>query len=209
MAEGIPHWEEDDQAWDLLILGTNPMPGVWDIEDGNVKRILDIKKAPGRDGATIKDMGYENGALTLVGQLIGPDEWKKLQSIVSSLRMTQKGKERTAVAISHPKALYLGISQVYITEIQVPRLDNGVMTCQIRVLEFIEKPKASTKKVKTTPSTESEWQKRDFNSVAAAKQLQADEARANQQQALEEAKKQQAEGRWPEFKQNTPAYQPE
>jgi hypothetical protein len=194
------------------------MPGVWDVEDGNVKRVIDIKKGPGRDGATIKDMGYEPGAFTLVGQLLSADHWDTLQSIFDTLHATQKATEREPVYINHPKLAFLGIRKVYITELEIPRLDNGIMTTRIRVLEWTDKPKAIGKAKASTANLEaelantSEWLKSDFNAVVAAKKLNFDEkASANEQFIADEMTRRdefaraQARGEVPLFaKINTP-----
>jgi len=201
-ATGIPHWDDDPEVWDTLVLGTNTMPGVWDIEDGNIKRVLDVKKAPGLDGARIKDMGYENGAMTCVGQLVGADDWATLQQIAATLKLTQKGKARTPIAISHPKALYLGVTQVYVTEIECPRLDNGIMTATIRVLEYVPTPKKAGKaKPASTVSLAAEFVDADFNSVTAAQQLK-------QREAAAEAESANSAAAWPKFKAVPPQYAP-
>jgi hypothetical protein len=151
----IPHWDEDPESWDLLILGTNTMPGVWDIEDGSGKRIIDVKKAPGLDGARVHDKGYEPGALVLVGQLVDAEDWENLQTIVRPLLPNKKGKEHTPVAISHPKATFINVAQVYITEVEVPRIDNGVMTVTIHAMEWTAEPKKAktSKTVKSKQAT--------------------------------------------------------
>lgn len=195
MATGLPYWDDDPESWHTLVLGTQPMPGVWDIEDGSAKRVFDIKKSPGREGAIVKDMGYENGALLLVGQIVGADQLAQLEAILESLKLTQKGKQRTPLAISHPKSLLLGITQVEVAEIEVLRIDNGIGTQNIRVLEYIPKPKTTgKKKPKDTPSLEQE--------VART------EEQKRIQRALDEFRARDAAKAWPEFQSKTPNYLP-
>ncbi len=203
-----PHWDDDPETWDTLVLGTQTMPGIWDVEDGNVKRVLEVKKAPGRDGATIKDQGYENGALVLRGQLLDPEDWETMQTIATSLKLATKGKARTPLAIGHPKAAYLGVQRVYVNEIEVPRIDNGIMTLSIRVLEYVDKPKGTGKKtVKTSENLEGVLARNfsgDFkgkNAVTAApvvKQLDAKRAR-QLDQANADFRADQASGKTPKF----------
>jgi hypothetical protein len=150
----IPHWDEDPEAWDLLLLGTQALPGVWDIEDGNGKRIIDVKKAPGLDGARVKDKGYEPGALVLVGQLCTAEEWELLQTVIEPMLPSKIGKGHSPVAISHPKAIFAKISQIYITEVEFPRLDNGIMTVTIHATEWTSEPKASQGKTKVVKRKE-------------------------------------------------------
>lgn len=232
MAEGIPHWDDDHETWDTLKLGNDILPGPWDIEDGAAKRVMDIKKAPGLDGATIKDQGYENGALTCVGQFATPEQWLEMQGIAARLRMTQKGKERKPVEISHPKASYLGITRVYITEVVVPKLDNGIMTATIRVLEYIEKPK-KTKKTKAqaaADATDNEFFRGRFNAAregqkgknafdnpgaqAEEQQRVLDQQKSDaevveeQRKANEDFYKEQEQGKIPKFNATSPQYSP-
>jgi hypothetical protein len=202
MATGLPYWDDDPEAWDTLILGKVTMPGVWEVEDGDVKRMLEIKKAPGRDGATVKDQGYENGTFRIMGQICGAEMFAQLQAALVTLKATTKGKVRPPVEIRHPQLLLLGITQVNIVKIDVLRRDNGIGTQTITVLEYIPKPKnAGTKKPSSSPSLASEFVDEDFNAITAGQRLK-------QQEAAAEAEAARDASRWPNFKSVSPTYSP-
>lgn len=160
----LPHWDDEWEEWDTILLGpSGPLPGVWDIEDGNVKRVLDIKKSPGRDGSTIKDEGYENGRLRLIGQLTTKDEWKKLQAVIDSIHPKKRGSASEPFGIAHPKLQLLGIDKVRISSIDVPRIDNGVMTVTIDVVEWVPVA-AKAAKSSNTPKNATNGKKSKFES---------------------------------------------
>jgi hypothetical protein len=131
MAEGIPHWEENSRVWDILYLKGHVFPGVWSVTDGNGKRVVDIKKAPGLDGARIKDQGYEPGSITFEGQFLAED-WSVYETILADLRLTlRKQKEKDGrlageIEAKHPMLTMFGITKVYLTEIEFPRIDGGL-----------------------------------------------------------------------------------
>jgi hypothetical protein len=209
MAGFTPDWESDSFAWDTLIIGTNVLPGVWDIEDGNVKRVLDVKKAPGRDGATIKDQGYENGALVCRGQMLA-EHWETMQSIAQTLKLATKGKNRSPVLIHHPKALYLGITRVYIVEIEVPRIDNGIMTASIRVLEYLDKTKGAGGAKKSSQVSVEEELRRQREAEATIRpwvnSYLSEEQTSNQNRAAMEMQQRKQAGQTPNFTSNRPQY---
>ena len=164
----LPHWDDRSEEWDTITLGSYVLPGVWDVEDGNVKRVLDIKKAPGRDGATIKDEGYENGRLRLVGQLISNDDWKALQVVMRKLHPRKKGTASQLLRIVHPKSALMGIHTVTLSEISIPRLDNGVMTITIEVVEHVVKAVETKKPTKEVVSLDK--RARETREAALARQ---------------------------------------
>ena len=137
----IEHWYEDPQAWDRLVLGRDVMPGVWDVSFG-CRRELDVKKAKGRDGATFKDEGYDPSMIELTGKLTTPDEWRQLQVIMPKIRPRVMGRSRTPIEIDHPKTKLLSIRVIYVVEVVAPSIQNGILSQRIRVLEWVDKPKA-------------------------------------------------------------------
>lgn len=183
MATGIPHWEDDPEAWDTIkleVVERDPngkkktskehvLPGIWDVEDGNVKRIIEIKKGPGRDGATIKDQGMEPGQMRFVGQLQSDGDWTKLQAIWDLLIATTKGKARDPVKVTHPKLSFLKVDSVLLKELSTPTLTNGIMTVTISAIEYVEKPKKTgKKKVKQADALDNEFFQSRFHAAVAA-----------------------------------------
>lgn len=143
MSQPSPHWYEAD--WDQLRLGATILPGVWRIE-GSAERRIEVKPRKGQDGAVIKDQGYENARLTLVGQLVHKAEYDALQVALKDIHPRRKGAERDALLIVHPVTTLLGVDSVYITALNAVEIDNGILTQRIEVIEFVPQPKARPKK---------------------------------------------------------------
>lgn len=148
MAQASPHWIEAD--WDRLTIGSTVMPGVWSIE-GSADRRVEVKAKKGEDGAVIKDQGYENAKLTLIGRLTTSEEHEQLQKALKEIHPRRKGAARDPLAIIHPAATLLGVDAVYVTSLAAVQLDNGVLTQRIEVLEFTPQPKPAPKKLMWAP----------------------------------------------------------
>lgn len=147
----IPHWFQNADDWDTITLGEFRMPGVWTIE-GPVKRAIDVKKKKGFDGGRLKDEGYEPGAFDLVGRMVEPDHWKRLQEIIPTIHPLKSGGVREPVFIDHPATALLGIEYVYIDEIYTPSLDNGILEIRMHAYQWTS-ASAPKKKSKGKPQT--------------------------------------------------------
>ena len=140
----IPHWEDDEQAWDTLQLGPWVMPGVWTV-DFSVRREMDVKKAVSTDGARLKDKGYMPPQLTFIGKLIAREHWSKLQEIMPKIHPRRKGASRDPYRVVHPKTLLMGIENIFVHEIDAVSLDKGVLTIELRAYEWTKAPKPVSK----------------------------------------------------------------
>lgn len=148
MAEVTPFWEQSD--WGQLTLGSNVLPGKWEVE-GEAARKVDIKEKKDQDGAVIKDQGYSNAEITLVGRVFSEEQFKALQKALKEIHPRRKGAARDPLAVVHPALDTIGVSSVYVLAIEAPKLgDDDIVTIRIRCLEWIPKPKDTVKK-KATP----------------------------------------------------------
>lgn len=147
LSNTIPHWEDAPEEWDRLTIGSNVMPGVWDI-DFSCRRGIDVKKSKGKDGARLKDEGYSPPIIELIGKIATREQWESLQSIIPTLHPKKKGEARKQYGIGHPKTRLLGISQVYITEVKAPSLVKGIMTIVLNAIEYVPVPKVVKPTVK-------------------------------------------------------------
>ena len=141
----LPHWEDIPEYWDRLQIGDWVMPGVWTV-DFSLRREIDVKKAASTDGASLKDKGYHPPLLTLRGKLVERSDWARLQEIMPALHPKRKGGKREPYRIVHPKTLLVGITSIYIHEIDAISLDNGVLTLELRAYE-LDKPKPTPREV--------------------------------------------------------------
>jgi hypothetical protein len=144
VAEITPHWDQTD--WGNLQLGSNSLPGKWEVE-GEAARRVDVKERKDQDGAVIKDQGYSNAEITLVGRVATQDEFSKLQKALKEIHPRRKGAARDPLAVVHPALDTLGITAVYVLAIEAPRLgDDGIVELRIRCLEWTPQPKATAKR---------------------------------------------------------------
>lgn len=138
-----PHW--DDVEWSKLTLGSTTLPGAWRVE-ASAKRNMDMKTSKSRDGAVLNDTGYENAGVTLIGTFTTKKDWAELALALKEIHPRKRGKERHPLAVVHPALNILGITTVWVTEINAPQLgDDGVMEITITCLEWIPEPKVLKK----------------------------------------------------------------
>lgn len=148
MSQPSPHWNVAD--WDNITIGSAVLPGVWEVE-GAAERRVEVKPRKGQDGATIKDQGYENAKITLIGRINTQAQYDELQIALKQIHPRRKGAARDPLTIIHPAVTSLGVEAVYVTSIAAPTLDNGICTQRIEVLEFTPQPKAAPKKIMWAP----------------------------------------------------------
>ncbi len=142
----IPYPTEAESQWNTLVLGRNAFPGVWAVE-GVSERELEVKPRKGSDLARIRDRGYKNAPLMLIGTIATPEEWETMQPIIRQVHPRKKGKDRDPLQIVHPGAAYLGVNHVYVQRVHAPRaLPNGIIEVRIEVLEWSNEPKKLKKR---------------------------------------------------------------
>lgn len=134
-----------DADWDQLTLGSTSLPGIWEVE-GGVERRVDVKTQKGSDGANIKDEGYQNADVVLVGRMTERAQWEALEQALKEIHPRRKGAARDPLVLVHPAAAILGITAVYVIRIDAPTLNNGVLEVRIGCLEWIPKPKPKAAK---------------------------------------------------------------
>ena len=137
-----PYWETADGSWDQLGLGEHvPLPGVWTIS-GSAARDIDVKPRPGQDTAKIKNKGYRNAQLSLVGRLHGAEQLAALEVVLESIHPRKKGNADEALRILNPRTTLLGVKFVLVERIHTADLDDdGILTQRIDVIEYVRKPR--------------------------------------------------------------------
>ena len=147
----VEYWEGDEYEWDTCQLGDIILPGHASVSV-SVSRKLDVKSAPGSDGATITDKGYDPARITikLVMWLAGHKD--QLKKALVYLHPRKKGKTRTAFEIHHAATNILGIKKVYVEKISGLAPGSIVGTKEI-TLQCVEWTAQSDQKknVTTTP----------------------------------------------------------
>ena len=104
----------DPRAWDEFKLAGVLWTGGAKLSGDLLKRKLDSRHAAGRDGARIRDRGYDLAELTISLTLYEDAHFTQLAQIVSS--MFPRGAEtsrRLAWPIIHPALAFAGVTEVY------------------------------------------------------------------------------------------------
>jgi hypothetical protein len=127
-------------SWDQVSIGGAILPGIWELS-GSVQRNIDIKGQRRKDGAIIKDMGYEPGKLSLHGRIIEENDWELLKASLAAIHPRKKGLGRNPLPLIHPAANALGLDKVYVVSIDVPRLVSQVLEVSIELIEWFPGPK--------------------------------------------------------------------
>ena len=143
---GLPYWDQRDwqNAWDSLNLGGEDWPGVCEISGAGVSRKIDIKKQAGTDGSTMTDEGYQPARLTISITIHNWDQWDRMQELMPTVHPRKKGGTRTPLSIAHPQANFLGITQIYIDKIGIPKkpsAGDGLLTLSMSAVEWVPSPK--------------------------------------------------------------------
>jgi hypothetical protein len=145
----LPHWEDDGDPWDKLILGDNVMPGVWTITGGECARQVDHKKTKSKDKALIKDLGLLPPRLQIKGRMASrlpngepTGHWEALQKIMPDINPRKAGGPKFPLKIYHPAAAIIGVNTIYVERIRPPEVNaNGILEMQLDVIEWTETPK--------------------------------------------------------------------
>lgn len=127
-------------AWDILRLGGDTVPGVWQLR-ANKKRDLIIVKLRLRDGVGILDNGYFGVGLSATGRFWLPQQWATFQEQFPKFDPPQPGGTRSPLAIFHPAAAFLGVSTVYISEFDLPPPSGGYINISIEMVQWFPRPK--------------------------------------------------------------------
>jgi hypothetical protein len=134
-------WEDPNQfkTWDTLKLGKHTFPGVARA-GGECLRALEVLKANGLDGASIKDNGYEPAPIDITVRYLSEDH-KKIREIIKDIHPRTKGRDRAPMDITLEQVNFLDVNQVYLKGIGAPTLNDGIGSVTIRVIEYLkEKP---------------------------------------------------------------------
>jgi hypothetical protein len=136
-----PYWQDDPVAWNHVAIGGIVYPGIAKIK-GASSRKMDVKAVRGRDGARMKDGGYENAKIDVELRINTKDEYDRLQPQIDAIHPRQKGTARNPVDIAYPSLSMLGISSAYVVKIHAPELANDILTVKIEMIEWTPQPRS-------------------------------------------------------------------
>lgn len=128
----------DPDAWDTLTIGGVTFTGQHEWSGDVLKRKLDHRHAPGRDGARVRDKGYDLAELELSLKCTEAQHWADLTALVALLfpRSTDTTR-RAAHACDHPALAVAGITEVYAVSMASPYQSSPtVWETTIKLVEY-------------------------------------------------------------------------
>jgi hypothetical protein len=136
-----PYWQDDPDAWNRISIAGQLFPGLAKV-DASSGRKIDVKPVRGRDGARIKDGGYENAKIDIEIRVNTKEDYQALQPQIDAIHPRQRGTARNAVDIAHPSLSMLGISSGYVTKIHAPKIADDTITIKIEMIEWTPQPRS-------------------------------------------------------------------
>jgi hypothetical protein len=105
---------DDPESWDTLVIGGLSFTGAFEFGGDLLTRKLDRRHSAGRDGARIRDRGYDLAEITLTLRLWESKHFEQLDALVRLL--FPRGADptrRAAYSCAHPALALAGITEVY------------------------------------------------------------------------------------------------
>lgn len=141
------------RPWDGLALGGNGanlnFPGLWQLEPKVgigfevTKRLLNPGGAsknppdPPQFRITLTPKGYNPATINATGEIWTANDWKTLKSYLPQISPKKVNTAQpVAWNLTHPGCNLLGIDQVIITDISMPRIVDQTLTIQISMLQY-------------------------------------------------------------------------
>ena len=141
----VPDWLSSaggGDAWDVLVLDGNPLPGVAQVSL-DCPPGLDIQKPKGGRAARIVDNGLPPVMLHVKLTLKNVSEVNALAPFMPILRPKAKGAATRQVRVTHPQALIWGFSDVQILDLKVPPVKpGGAYVIEFNMTEWAPEAKA-------------------------------------------------------------------
>ena len=140
----------DSESWDTLILGGVRFRGTFRWGGDLIKRKLDHRHAAGRDGARVRDKGYDLAEVDLVLTITTDDEWSDMLALVALVfPRSATPTARNAHACAHPLLALAGITELYGTSMGPPTQTSP--TKWEVTLKFVEYRVGAQRSVSRTP----------------------------------------------------------
>ena len=128
----------DPDAWDTLAIGGVGFAGQHEWSGDVLKRRLDRRHAPGRDGARVRDKGYDLAELELTLKCTAAEHWEDLRALVALLFPRGSDTSRRAAhSCDHPALAIAGITEVYAVSMgAVRQAEPTVWSATIKLVEY-------------------------------------------------------------------------
>ncbi len=152
----LPWWGgADADAWDTITINGYAIVGKVTVTGQGPRKKLDVRSAPGSDGARLVDKGYEPAELDIrfawwTEQHVDDYRW-----LVGQAHPRRPG-QRVALDVAYPSLAALGITRVVVKSLSPlePEGTPGVMMCTLAVIEHAPPSAAPARAVAARPSLE-------------------------------------------------------
>jgi len=133
--------------WDELWLGGTKFPGIATVSGSGIKRKLDVKNPKGAAGASLKDEGDELSRFDVTLKLWTDAQKDEFEALLPTIHPRRKGGPRSPLDIYHPSTEMLGIRQIYIEQIPIPKQNKreGTIEVELKCIEWVPAPKPINK----------------------------------------------------------------
>lgn len=129
---------DDPESWDTLVIGGLAFSGAFEFTGSVLTRKLDRRHSAGRDGARIRDRGYDLAEIKLNLRLWETKHFTELDALVRLL--FPRGADvarRAAYACAHPALALAGITEVYAKSMEaLSQTSPGLWTTTIDLVEY-------------------------------------------------------------------------
>ena len=149
----LPSPFADPATWDQLVLGGVRFRGTFEWGGDLIKRKLDRRHAAGRDGARVRDKGYDAAEIDLTLTVTTDEEWEDLQALVALVfPRAATPTARNAHACAHPQLALAGITELYGTSMgPLSQPSPTRWTVTMKFVEYRAEAQSSRRSVSRTP----------------------------------------------------------
>lgn len=149
----IQHWEVPgaEESWDRVVIGGRTWPGIAKVTiSGSTK--LDVKTAPGANGATITFQGNEPKKISIEVSVWTAEQWTEIQECIAQIEPSASKGGGDSFDIGHPVAYLRGVKAIMIDSVDGPSFDTvGVAKFSIKAVEYFPPPKKKATKTPDKP----------------------------------------------------------
>lgn len=146
----VPSPFDSPDAWDTLAIGGSAFSGTFEWGGDLIKRKLDHRHAAGRDGARVRDKGYDLAELDLTLTVINTAQWNDLVALVAVVfPRAATATARNALPCTHPALALAGITKIYGTA--MGPLTQSAPTKWTTTMKFVEYRSEAQRNVSRTP----------------------------------------------------------
>ena len=133
-------------AWNTVVLGGRPLPGLCEVSGDGVEHAIDVKKVPGKKKITITDLGRDVGKYTIKIVIWTQTQWQDAQGLRDFLQPLSNGGDLQALDVQHVALNWLGVKSLFINKVGVPHLGSrpGTVEIDLHALEYVAPSNAGT-----------------------------------------------------------------